>query len=367
MFRDCSRGVLCGSLGAWLVLAMLAGPSVADEVTVKGHILTGTITGVSDQEIADETVRCIDLASDCGKGKISIPVRDIEQLSAEGTFHVLYGDDEEAVGRLIGIEDGKLLVESAPGTVERVDASGIYLLMSAKDYDSSSLASLRSRYRFWKANFDLGFAATRATTDTTSFGLGLAANRRKAPTRFTLGLGYRYGTEKRPGESSTTVEDEIRGALKGEFDLTPKWFLYAAGDATYDAIQRLSIRGVPQLGVGYRFYETKKGHFQVQAGGAWIYERYFGGDDQDYFSVAFGSELAQMLPYGAEFLWTTGYFPAVADWMNDYLFRTEASLAAPILDFVSARASLLDEYDNTPAEGTDRNKLAVLIGLSLVF
>jgi hypothetical protein len=354
-------------LVAWLAFAALAGPSAADELIVKGNTLTGSITGVSDQEIGDATVRCIDLKTDCGTGKVSIPVRDIERLSADGTFHVLYGDDAEVVGRLTGIEDGKLLVESASGTVERVDAGDIHSLLSAKGYDSSSLASLRSRYRFWRANFDLGFAATRATTDRTSFGLGLAANRRKAPTRFTLALGYRYGTEKKQGDPSTTVEDEIRGGLKGEFDLTPKWFLFAAGDATYDAIQRLSIRGVPQLGVGYRFYETKKGHLQVQAGGAWIYERYFGGDDQDFVSVAFGSELAQRLPYGAEFLWTTGYFPAVADWMNDYLFRTEASLAAPILDFVSAKASVLDEYDNTPAAGTDRNKLAVLIGLSLVF
>jgi hypothetical protein len=333
---------------------------------VKGNTLTGSITGVSDEGIGDETLRCIDLKPDTGVGKVSVPVASVERLSTEGTFHVLYGEDAEAVGRLTGIEDGKLVIESASG-VERIDASDVHLLMSTKDYESSSLSSLRSRYRFWKANFDLGFAATRATTDTTSFGLGLAANRRKAPTRFTFGLAYRYGTQKRNGEQSTKVEDEVRGGLKGEYDLTPKWFLFAAGDATYDAIQRLSIRGVPQAGVGYRFYETKKGHFQVQAGGAWIYERYFGGDHRDFASVAFGSELAQTLPYGAEFLWTTGYFPAVDDWANDYLFRTEASLAAPILDFVSAKASVLDEYDNTPSEGTDRNKLAVLVGLPLVF
>jgi putative salt-induced outer membrane protein YdiY len=297
---------------------------------------------------------------------VSIPVGDIERLSTEDAVHVLHGDDAEAVGRLTGVEDGKLVIESAAG-VERIDAADIHLLLSAKDYESSSLSVLRSRYRFWKANFDLGFAATQATTDTSAFGLALGANRRKAPTRFTFGLGYRYGTQKEKGESSDKVEETIRGGLKGEYDLTPKWFLYAAGDATYDAIQHLSIRAVPQAGVGYRFYETKTGHFQVQAGGAWIYERYFGGDDQDFVSVAFGSELGQMLPYGAEFLWTNAYFPAVDDWANDYLFRTEAALIAPILDFVSAKASLLDEYDNTPSEGIDRNKLAVLVGLSLVF
>jgi len=354
-------------LGAWLALIGLAGPSAGDEVRVKGSTLTGTITGVSDEEMADRTVRCIDLATDYGKGTIAIPVDDIESLSTDGTFHVVYGEDAEAVGRLAGVEEGKLVVESASGGVERIDLNDIIWLVSTKDYEGWSLASLHSRYRFWKANFDLNFAATQATTDTTSFGLGLGANRRKAPTRFTFNLSYRYGTEKKKGETSTTVEDEIRGGLRGEYDLTPQWFLYGAGDATYDAIQRLSIRGVPQAGGGYRFYETKKGRLQVHAGGAWIYQRYFGGDDEDYFSIALGSELAQTLPYGAEFRWTTDYFPAVDNWTKDYLFRTEASLTAPIFAFVNGKASILDEYDNTPAEGTDRNKLVVLVGLSLVF
>jgi hypothetical protein len=39
----------------------------------------------------------------------------------------------------------------------------------------------------------------------------------------------------------------------------------------------------------------------------------------------------------------------------------------PLIDPIAAKFTVLDEYDNTPAPGTQRNSLYITIGLSLVW
>jgi hypothetical protein len=73
------------------------------------------------------------------------------------------------------------------------------------------------------------------------------------------------------------------------------------------------------------------------------------------------------LPYGAHFDGRVDYLPAVNDFTGDYLLRGEAGLTMPLVDPISAKFSVLDLYDSTPAVGTDHNSLFIAIGLSLVW
>ena len=75
--------------------------------------------------------------------------------------------------------------------------------------------------------------------------------------------------------------------MRGEYDLTQRLLAFGSADAEYDAIQDLSVRAVPKAGLGYKLYETKTDFFQVEGGGAYVYQRYFGGDTEDYFAIAF--------------------------------------------------------------------------------
>ena len=59
------------------------------------------------------------------------------------------------------------------------------------------------------------------------------------------------------------------------------------------------------------------------------------------------------------------YLPAVDDWMDDYLARAEISLDMPMLEWLSFRVTIADEYDNTPAPGAQRNDFSATAGLAL--
>jgi hypothetical protein len=346
-------------LAAFAIVLLGLAPVRADEITVKGDTLKGTVKKVNAETVEFETVY--------GKGVITVDAKDVERLTTDAPHHVFYGDDE-VVGRLVGIESGGvLLVGESPETATRVEMASMHSTLADADIQKSVVGRLKRRFRYWAGNLDFGFAATQGTVDTLDVGGGFRAERRKAPTRLLITGDWRYGTQRRRGEDRTTLSDQVLGLVRGEYDFADRWFAYGQGDAEYDGIERLSLRAVPQTGVGYRIYETKDSFVALTGGGGYVYERFFGGDTNDYFTVIFGGEAEIKLPYDSVFRAHAGYLPSVEDWANDYLLRSGASLTVPVLEWVAFKASITDDYDSTPAADTSRNTFSTLVGLSLLF
>jgi hypothetical protein len=346
-------------LGFVLMLGVLtsARQSVADEVTVKGTVLQGTITSLSASTVELKTVY--------GKGTLAIPVADIQNLTTDASCVVYYGEEAKSTGRLLGIEQGKLLVGTARASATPVDISTILFMRGAE-----GVGDLRSQWRYWHGNVGAAVNVQQATTDTTGFLFALGATRAKAPTRLILGASYRYATQKLQHEDRTITQDQLKGLARGEYDFTPRVYGYVSGDGTYDGVQRLSIRGVPKAGIGYVFWqeqldEERRNFLQADVGGAWVYERYFGGEDNSYAAIAFGALAGYYLPYGAHADWHMDYLPAVDDFTRNYLLRNELGLTVPLVAVLNGRFSLLDEYQGKTAPDTNHNNLFLTAGLSV--
>jgi hypothetical protein len=365
MCKQWGTSVVHGGMRALLVLACVAfvghgGTASADEVTSKGTVLHGKVTSLSGAGIS--------FAPEYGAGTLTIKWADIENITTDGPFQVLYGEDQEVDAPLQGFSDGKL--QAGTATIE------VKTLVSGFPIGGGGLSfndRMRNYWRYWDGNFDVGLNVQQSTTETTGFLLGFSTVRTNDPTKLTLGANYRYSTEKKSGESRSVIQDQATGLIRGDYSFTPRIYGFASGDATYDAIQRLSIRGVPKVGAGYVIWEDKldvdkRNYLQGEAGGAYIYERYFSNSvprDRDYFAVAFGLLAGYYLPYGAHADWKLDYLPAVNDFTGQYLLRNEAALTLPLMDPISAKFSLLDEYNNRPAANTNHNSLYLAFGLSL--
>ena len=61
------------------------------------------------------------------------------------------------------------------------------------------------------------------------------------------------------------------------------------------------------------------------------------------------------------------YTPSTEDWANDYLTRAETALEMPIVNFVAFRLAFTNEYESSPASGTDSNTFGALLRLSFGF
>ena len=173
--------------------------------------------------------------------------------------------------------------------------------------------------------------------------------------------------EEKQDEPQNTIENEVRGMLRGEYDVTKRLFVFASATGEYDEIESLSVRTVPKGGLGYRIWASPSGFLTGDVGFSYVYQRFFGGETEDYPAVSFGSEAEYKLPYGAKFTARGEYLPAVTEPTTNYLLRGSADLSVPMLSWLAFKFTAFDEYNNQPAEDAKRNKLTLTAGISLLF
>ena len=352
--------IVKATLFALVLIALSFRVAAADEVTSKGTVLHGKVTGMSGSGITFEP--------EYGKGSLDIKWEDIENIKTDGALQVLYAD-QETYAPVQGLRDGKLLVGESAESAAEIDTATLESATPVGEGGPSFHDRMRSTWRYWDGNFDLGFNLQRATTDTTGVAVAFKTTRSKAPTRLTFSAAYRYAKEKPQDEDEHTTQDQALGLIRGEYDFTKRFFAFASFDALYDAIQDLSIRAVPKAGVGYVLWEQqidadRRNFLSADIGPGWVYEKFFGGEDDSFFTIGLGASAGIYLPYGSKFDWRFDYLPAIDDF-SDYLIRNEAGLSVPLWDPISAKVALLDEYDSTPAEDADKNSLYLLVGASI--
>jgi len=354
-FARLARAACLGvALAATAAVAALAG-----EISVKGEDLEGKVVGITSSGVEFETVY--------GEGKIVIPYADIERLESQARFVVLYGEAGAVRGRLLRVSEEYVLIGDDPASAVQVATGDIFRSFGEQEYADSKYEALKARYRYWTGNFDFGFAATQATTDTGSVNFGLGIERKKDPTRVVLRSSWRFVTQKEAGESKNTIENDIRALLRGEYNLTDRFFAFASVTGEYDEIQSLSLRTVPKGGLGYRIWQGEKGFLSADLGFSYVYQRFFGGTTDDYPAVSFGSEVEYALPLNSKFTAIGEYLPSVEGPTDNYLLRGSAAWSLPLLNWLGFKTTIFDEYNNRPAEGTKRNRLTITAGLSLLF
>lgn len=348
---------IAGALAS--VIVFLAATAHADRVTVKGTVLEGTVKSVTSKSVVLETVY--------GKGDLVIAIEDVQAISTDAPFHVFHADDVDTLGPVVGLTPETIRID-AGGRPTDVAFSEVYGTKRDPGADGDFFERMAVDLAYWTSSLDLALASTLSTTDTLAFGIGLGAFREKGPSRLRLQSGWRYGTQKQHGESEETTENEIRGLVRQEYDLTEHLFAFGSADAEYDSIEHLSIRSTPKLGLGYEIYESKTLRIAVDAGGAYVFQRFFGGDTESYPAVAFGGESDWKLPWAGA-VWRTrlDYVPSLTSWVDEYLLRGETGLLLPISNRLSFKASVVDLYNAAPSDDSDRNSLTSQVGLSLGF
>jgi hypothetical protein len=351
----CRASLMAASMGL-----VLTASARADEVVVQGDRLQGTVITVTKKAVVFETKY--------GKGNVEIPIETVESLKTEKEYVFRHGDDATAEGRILGVEHGVVLVGAEGSDPSRVPVGDIQLVQSRMEIEESPIAAAKGKLRYWSGHVDLGFSTTQSTVDATQVGAGLGARRTKGPSRFSLDSGFAYGIQKKRGEPQTKLTDLLWGDVRQEYDLAERVFAYGDGYMEYNAIQRLSLRGIPEAGLGYKFWkadgEDTTDFFAGTVGASWVYEKFFGGDDRDYYAFAFGLQASVPLPYGAKLTGSARYFPSVSDFEHDFLIKSEAALTVPMYKQLALKFSVADDYDNTPAPDPSFNYLNMIVGLS---
>ena len=103
-----------------------------------------------------------------------------------------------------------------------------------------------------------------------------------------------------------TDENRLLERTRLDRNLSDRTFAFGQINAEWDEIQNLSLRTDQVVGLGYRFVDRETLTLSGRSGPGYVYQRYFGGDVEDYFTILFGGDLEADLPYSSKFRWNVG-------------------------------------------------------------
>ena len=330
-----------------------------DTVVVKGTTLKGNVLKIGRKGIEFET--------QYGRGTIHIRFEDLEDIETEGLYLILFEDDREVKGRIVGIEYGHLLVGEEPASATRVPIQTLVAGVSYREAEKSFIYRLRHKYRYWRAHFDLGLEWEEGAVDKRKITLGLGINRRKVPTRLFCAFDYKYETTETQEEIETVDKDEFQGLILGEYDLRKKVFLFVLPAAERDEPRGISFRAYPTGGIGYRFLESDKGLVQLQLGAGYVYESFGSFGRNEYVCWHISMEGRYEFWRGIELGSRIMYLPGVRRFREDRLFRWEVDFTVPVVDPLAMKVKFTGVHDNNPSPEVGDNKTTMNVALSLRF
>src|SRR6266850_2872370 len=150
----------------WILRGAAATLALGVPVLASAQSTLGAKGDTIHGRVADLTADGVVFEPASGKGSIAVAWPDVQSLQTEGNYSVLHGDEGEAHGRILGIQDGQLLVGDSPANAQLIDVGTLFHAYDESKVTGSWVDRMRSRLRFWRATVDAGAAYTDSTTDT---------------------------------------------------------------------------------------------------------------------------------------------------------------------------------------------------------
>lgn len=349
-----ARLAVFGLLGA-LALAAPQAAEAIDSLDAGQSTLTGELVDIVDDKA--------NFAIDGTDSSVAVATDELKNLTTTEPRLIIFGEHESVLGRLDGIREGNLEIRTEDGRSVQVPLSEIVSLGSpaAGEFDQWT----RDNLRFWSGSLDLSASTSQATTDTTQILFGAAAQRDSEKSQLKVGVSYRYGTQKEDNAPKQTNLDEAVGTLNLRYTVWDHIFVFGDMAATYNAIQKLSLRAQPSAGAGWDFIDNDQGRVSAKAGFGWVFESYFGGDENEYAALALGLDTQWDLPLDSTLTAELNYLPALNAFADNYLLQARVSYTVPVISILNFKVQITDDYNNRPAAGTQPNSFYFNVGLSV--
>lgn len=164
----------------------------------------------------------------------------------------------------------------------------------------------------------------------------------------------------------TQTANRMSGSAKSEYDLTPKWYLFALFGAAYDEIRQIDRQYEADPGIGYQWIKTPDFVFKNEIGLGYQDQFFHDGREVE----AYSGRLAAIFTWRIyDKLTADGrveYFPNLLS-IDEYRFRAESTLRYPLFKSLSINLNVIDLYDTQAPTGVQNNDLQVRSALGVKF
>jgi putative salt-induced outer membrane protein YdiY len=357
-------GVFCVVLTA--VVCVLANCARADQLMLKnGDRISGAIVKSDAKTLLIKTEFA---------GDVNVQWDAVTSVVSSQPLHLELKDGQTVVGT-VASADGKLDVTTK--STGEVDAPKDAVVAVRNDDEQKAHDAEIDRLRnphltdFWSGVLDTGLNVTRGNSATLAYNLSAKAVRATTRDKISAYAIAVYASDDTTPPSRTTAH-ATRGGLRGDLNISEKYFVFGFTDFEYDQFQDLDLRNVLGGGVGYHVIKTKNTVFDVFGGGDYEQE-YFAanptfptGLTRKTGEIVLGEEFDTKLNSRMTLSETFSLYPNVSN-TGDYRFQFDAIAATKLKSWLSWQVTYSDRYLSSPLPGLKKNDVLLSTGLRLTF
>ncbi len=244
--------------------------------------------------------------------------------------------------------------ESLPVTPEIKSDAGQPPAAGSEKIAQAEATTVTAPTRTWKGNIDAGLNTKDGNTESTTTHLkGAYANERKRDNIYFDAIAlYETVTNNDTDVDEETVNEQ-RATGKYEYKHSPRFYSFYNQYFEHDELESLNYRSISSPGAGYRFIDKERLKYKAEAGPAYTYERFHGGITDDYMGLRVGQYLDWIFWQDTKFYAKSEFVESVED-TSDWRVDTGLGVRHSLTKSIAVSLEFLDQYDNTPAEGKEK-------------
>jgi len=211
----------------------------------------------------------------------------------------------------------------------------------------------------WSGEFNLSYVQTTGNTENQTLGAGLKAAWQSAPWKVSLAAAF-----LRAESEHVETARKSTAALRGEYDFTPRFGVYAQESYLRDLFAGISQQWITGAGAVYKVVLGPPHAVAFSAGVAYTVENREPPDaDRDFWGGTVGLSYKWKISASTEFTEDAIYLANFKD-SKDWRFNNAAALSVSMTKVLAVKLSHLLQYMHLPGTGkkaTDTTFLASIV------
>jgi putative salt-induced outer membrane protein YdiY len=217
----------------------------------------------------------------------------------------------------------------------------------------------------WRGSLSAGVSLASGNTESSNGNIGANAAKATEDDKLQFYLTALYGTQTDANDVDTETAKLARTGVKYDHDLTVKTFSFTSLDLETDKLQKLDLRSVLGVGVGYHIVKTQETTFDVFSGLTYNREQF---DDVSRYSteLLLGEETSHKISEATSFKQRLALYPNLRE-SDEYRAQLDASLNTAITRKVGLQLTLSGRYQSNPQPGVKKSDLLFLTNVTYKF
>jgi hypothetical protein len=183
---------------------------------------------------------------------------------------------------------------------------------------------------------------------------------------YSVDYGWTQDRSSNGNNNSVVSANRMYGSDKSGFDVgSGKWYVYNLAAAGYDRIRKINFQDELGPGLGYHLFTRTNFLMNVESGVD--YQQQYRSDNTSTknFYLRFGQDITWKINRGLTFSEKVEFLPQVN--LENYRARAESTLSYALWHNMSLHLSVLEIYDDRPAQGVTPNDLQVHSSIGITF